>query len=59
MPYGKVAEEIKRKLADGEINPIEAAAFERSLDEYGLCEPAKLGKVKGSIRLRKFSVIER
>lgn len=59
MPYGKVAEEIRRKLANGEINREEAQAFESSLDDYGLCQPMKVGKVKGSLRSRRFKVIEK
>lgn len=66
MPYGKIAEEIKRKIENGEINPKngeinpkEAGAFDVMLDEYGLCIPKKVGKIKGSLRTRKFKVIER
>lgn len=59
MPYGKVAEEIKRKLANGDIDITEAQAFESSLDEYGLCLPQKTGKVKGSLRNRRFKVEEK
>lgn len=59
MPYGKVAEDIRRKLANGEINREEAQAFESSLDEYGLCQPYKIGKVRGSLRNRRFKVIEK
>lgn len=59
MPYGRVAEEIKRKLANGEIDPVQAQAFESTLDEYGLCEPKSIGKVKGSLRNRKFKVISK
>lgn len=59
MPYGKIAEEVNRKIKNGEIDPEEAQAFIRELDKYGICNPEKTGKLRVNLRERKVTVVER
>lgn len=59
MPYGKVVEDINRKVKNGEIDPVEAEAFIRELDTYGFCNPEKVAKATVSLRRRKINVVEK